>query len=105
MDTTSKLTQRLRKAFNVLDRSGAVEISPSSLASTVLQELDPRNLSPELVRTATLLELRQLARAFCRKRQSESESSAERAASRKSVRRTARLTRRPQIKSGDSTFD
>lgn len=49
-------------------RGGSLTISPAWIATESLNEIDPGNVAPPLVRLGCHLHLRQLARAHCRKR-------------------------------------
>jgi hypothetical protein len=74
---TEELTQLIRQQYNVLDQANIIAICPSDLAEAVFGIIDPRSLSPDLVRLAAVLELRQLSRAICRERHATQEHNAE----------------------------
>lgn len=57
-------------------RKDEISVSPSWLAGEVLQALDPGSLAPPMVALAANLQLRQLARDICRKRNEEDDSKA-----------------------------
>ena len=75
--TTEELNDILREKYNALDDAGVIAISPADLAQATYNEIDPRKVAPVLVRLAAILELRQLARAICRRRHIDSERIAE----------------------------
>lgn len=75
-ESTGKLMELLKMLYLELDADGEVGISPTLLASKVLDTIDPNRCSPILVSIAASLELRQLARVVCRETQSENESRA-----------------------------
>lgn len=77
MASTELLNELLRAKFNFLHDSGAVAISPASLATGVYAEIDPKKSAPMLVQLAAILELRQLGRGVCRHRHIISEHEAE----------------------------
>lgn len=72
-DSTAKLMEFLKERYVELDGDGELEISPSLLASKVLDTIDPNRASPILVTIAASLQLRQLARTVCRETQNERE--------------------------------
>jgi hypothetical protein len=76
-ETAEQLNQKIRFVYDAMDAAGVIAISPADLADKVLKNIDPNQDSPALVEVAATLELRQLARAICRRRQDESEHDAE----------------------------
>jgi hypothetical protein len=77
METAEQLNSRIRLVYNALDDARVIAISPADLAEAVFKQIDPAKHSPVLVEIAAIPQLRQLARAICRKRQEESERSSE----------------------------
>lgn len=65
---TEQLMQHLRSAYDRLDNSGDIEVSPAVVADEVRRVIDPESESPTLLCYAAVLELRQMARSLCRKR-------------------------------------
>lgn len=72
--TAERLSSIIRLKYNALDEAGAEVIFPEDLAIATFNEIDPDKDSPSLVKIAAILELKQLARAVCRKRQADGES-------------------------------
>lgn len=77
MQELNPLTQLLQAKYAELDAAKPDYISPSDLADATYKVLDPFKRSPELVKLAAILELRQLARGFCRQRRIVAEHAAE----------------------------
>lgn len=77
MQELNPLTQLLQAKYAELDAKKPDYISPSDLADATYKELDPLKRAPELVKLAAILELRQLARGFCRQRRIAAEHAAE----------------------------
>ena len=71
---TARLMELLRNQYERLDDTGEIAISPSLLASRVMDQIDRERASPAMVSLAAHLELRQLARSICRKRVEEDEA-------------------------------
>jgi hypothetical protein len=71
MKEEKELQQVLSVVFE--RRKNDIQISPAWLATETMHELDPENVSPRLVYVAAHLELRQLARALCRRTVEDSE--------------------------------
>jgi hypothetical protein len=69
MKSSEELSHLIRAKYNVLNDARVIAISVADLAENVYEDIDPQGLAPELVRSAAVLELRQLARAICRSRQ------------------------------------
>jgi hypothetical protein len=74
---SEQLTGIMRVKYGELNDAGMVEISPRDLAVVVLNKIDPDKEAPFLVSHAAILELRQMARMVCRKRQEEGERESE----------------------------
>jgi hypothetical protein len=62
--------QKLRTVLAALYErcSDEVRVNPAWLATQAMAELDPDRISPEMVYIAAHLEMRQLARGFCRQK-------------------------------------
>lgn len=65
-EETQKLVDVISRIVEL--RGKAIKISPSWIATEVMTNLDPKNVSPRLVWVAAHLEIRQLARGNLRKR-------------------------------------
>lgn len=75
MTSTAELNELLTQEYATIPANKSV--STGELAETVLARIDPSRRSPKLVGLAAFLELKQLARAICRRRQEENEQVAE----------------------------
>jgi hypothetical protein len=64
-----QLNSIIRSKHNTLNDTGVIEIAPADLAAEAYNEIDPKRIAPLLVQIAAILELRQLARAICRRQQ------------------------------------
>jgi len=73
---TARLMELLRRQYEKLDDCGEISVSPALLSSKVMDEIDPEQAAPVMVRIAATLELRQLARSICRKHVEEGEDQA-----------------------------
>lgn len=71
MSSTSRLNDMLVEEYALYETDQPVDTS--DLARAVLKRIDPMSISPELVDHAAFLELKQLARAICRRRQQDLE--------------------------------
>lgn len=71
---TEHLSALIHEAYVLLDDAGADAISIWDLAEAVFKRIDPKHTSTPLVELAAVLELRQLARASCRRRQRDEEA-------------------------------
>jgi hypothetical protein len=71
---SDQLSILIRTQYDALDDEGVIAIAPSDLAQAVYEVIDPTSKSPDLVRLAAILELRQLSRAICRERYVEKEN-------------------------------
>lgn len=64
---TEQVQQIMRDVYDALDNTGDVEVNPKLVAARTLDRLDPEGIAPTLVGWTATLELRQMARAFCRR--------------------------------------
>jgi hypothetical protein len=71
------LSAIIKEEYRRLDDRKTESISISLLAEVVYSRIDPRTVSPPLVQTAAMLELKQLARGVCRERHQRAESDSE----------------------------
>lgn len=72
-----ELTELIKEEYRKLDDQDVECISISVLADVVYARIDPRKISPMLVKMAAVLELRQIARGTCRERQARAETESE----------------------------
>lgn len=63
-----QVLEAMRREYALLDDAGTEAIAPEMVADRVYKTLDPSTVSPTLVRYVAVLELRQLARAICRRK-------------------------------------
>lgn len=63
-----RLVHTLAQTYMQLDEGREIAISPALVAQRAYAQIDPTQQAPPLARWAAILELRQMARAICRKR-------------------------------------
>jgi hypothetical protein len=76
MEATERINNLIRQQYNELDERNTVTIAPAHLARAVYDALDPEAHSPLDVQFLCILQLRQMARQICAKRNDEEESQA-----------------------------
>lgn len=68
MNTNNEqVMQIMREVYSELDGSGDIAINPAVVAARTMGRLDPDDVTPPLVGYLAVLEMRQLARAICRR--------------------------------------
>src|SRR5271157_1947316 len=76
MEATERINNLIREQYNRLDEANEITISPAQLARIVYDALDPKAHSPLDVQFLCILQLRQMARQICAKRNDEEENQA-----------------------------
>jgi hypothetical protein len=76
MEPTERINNLIREQYNRLDDANEPTISPAHLARVVYDALDPEAHAPMDVRFLANLQLRQMARQICARRNDEEENQA-----------------------------